>query len=116
MKKSDWVRLQHIRQAADELTEIIQNRSREDLNTDRFFMFTVIKLVEIIGEATSKVSTELRDQYPKVPWLQMIRMRNRLIHGYFDINLNIIWKTATENIPPRIPSDHGYFSDRITTD
>lgn len=100
MKKSDWVRLQHIQQAADELSEIIQNRKRDDLNTDRPFMFSVIKLVEIMGEAASKASNELRARYPQVPWQQMIRMRNRLIHGYFDINLNIIWKTVTENIPP----------------
>ncbi len=46
MKKSDWVRLQHIQQAINELVEIIRNRSREDLNTDRLFMLSVIKLVE----------------------------------------------------------------------
>ncbi|MEW6236368.1 MAG: HepT-like ribonuclease domain-containing protein [Candidatus Omnitrophota bacterium] len=100
MKKSDWIRLQPIQQAADELVDITKNRSREDLNTDRFFMFTVIKLVEIMGETASKISNEITDQYPQVPWQQMIRIRNRLIHGYFDINLNIIWKTSTVNIPP----------------
>ena len=100
MKKSDWVRLQHIQQAASELKEIIKNRNREDLDSDRFFMFTVIKLVEIMGEATSKISNEIKDQYSQVPWQKIIRMRNRLIHGYFDINLNIIWQTVTENIPP----------------
>lgn len=63
-------------------------------------MFTAIKLVEIIGKAAAKISPEIQTQYSMIPWKQMVRMRNRLIHGYFDINLSIVWKTVTENIPP----------------
>ncbi len=61
--------------------------------------FAVIHLFEILGEAASSVSDELVRSTPQVRWRDIINMRNRLIHGYHDINLEIIWKTALEDIP-----------------
>ena len=53
-----------------------------------------------IGEAAVAVSSELREKYPQIPWSGIVGMRNRLIHGYYDINLDIVWKTVKEDIPP----------------
>lgn len=57
------------------------------------------KLVEIVGEAAKQVSTETRQAYPEVPWSAAAKMRDRLIHHYFDINLDILWTTVTVDLP-----------------
>ena len=58
-----------------------------------------MKSIEIIGEAAAKVTKECREDLNRIPWANIIGMRNRLIHVYFDINLEILWKTVTEDIP-----------------
>ena len=58
------------------------------------------EVLEIIGEAAVAVSSEFREKYPQIPWSGIVGMRNRLIHGYYDINLDIVWKTVKEDIPP----------------
>lgn len=57
------------------------------------------KLLEIVGEAAKQVSTETRAQHPEAPWAAAARMRDRLVHHYFDINLDVLWKTVTEDLP-----------------
>ena len=97
-KIDDQTRLRHMRDAAVEATRFAQGRSRESLNTDRMLALSLVKLVEIMGEAASRVSQETRSQLPRIPWVQIISMRNRLTHAYFDIDLDIVWKTATEDL------------------
>ena len=60
---------------------------------------SVVKEVEMIGEAASKVTQQSRDLHPEVPWASIIAMRNRLIHVYFDIDLNRVWDTITDDLP-----------------
>jgi uncharacterized protein with HEPN domain len=62
-------------------------------------LFALLRAIEIIGEAAAKVSPETRSSAPAVPWIGIIAMRNRLIHAYFEIDRDIVWKTATEEIP-----------------
>lgn len=66
-------------------------------------LFALAHAIEILGEAASKVSPEARAAAPQVPWAAIVGMRNRLIHGYFDINTTIVWKTATVEIPELVP-------------
>ena len=63
---------------------------------------SLIKSIEIVGEAASKVTQETRQAYPEIPWPDIIAMRNRLIHIYFDIDLDRVWDTVTDDIPPLI--------------
>ena len=70
----------------------------EDLKTQD----AVIRNIEIIGEATKNLSDEIRNKYPEIPWNHMIGMRNRLIHGYFDVNLDIVWDTIRSDLPPLV--------------
>lgn len=67
--------------------------------SDRKLHLSVVHLLEIIGEAGSRVSSEFKKRYSEIPWKSVVGMRNRLIHGYFDINLDIVWNTATKDIP-----------------
>lgn len=62
-------------------------------------VFALTHGIAIIGEAASRVSDRMRADTPSVPWSQIIAIRNRLIHAYFDVNRDILWKTATEEVP-----------------
>lgn len=92
----------------------IENKAQDEFKHDRKLHLSVVHLLEIIGEAGNLVSEEVKEQYVDIPWKRIIGMRNRLIHGYFDINRAIVWKTATEDIPPLIEkiklmiSSHSY--------
>jgi uncharacterized protein with HEPN domain len=60
---------------------------------------SLVRLLEIIGEAARGISTEFRNIHPDLPWRSMIGLRDRLVHGYFDINLDIVWQTIAEDLP-----------------
>lgn len=62
----------------------------------------LVRLLEIIGEAANGISQEMRDKYPQIAWRQMTNMRNRLIHGYFDVNPELVWENVTGELPPLI--------------
>ena len=59
----------------------------------------LVRPLEIIGEAARRISAETQQSHPEIPWQQMIGMRNRLIHAYFDVNLDVVWKTVTRDLP-----------------
>lgn len=99
MRDDDRVRILHMIDAADSLVQFFTGRTRADLDTDRMLLFAVVRAIEIVGEAASKVTSETREAAPSVPWTAIVSMRNRLIHGYFDIDTDLVWKTATEEIP-----------------
>ena len=95
----DRVRLRHMLDASLEIQKYVQSATRGDLDRDPKLVHSLIHLLEIIGEAANQVSDELREETLHVPWSIIIGMRNRLIHAYFDINLNVVWNTSTEDIP-----------------
>ncbi|WP_235283303.1 DUF86 domain-containing protein [Methanosarcina sp. 2.H.A.1B.4] len=65
--------------------------------------YAVIRAIEIIGEASKNVPLEIREKYRVIPWREMATMRDRLIHGYFGVDLIILWDTVQQDIPPLIP-------------
>lgn len=99
MPKDDGFRLRHMLDAAREAVRSVQGRARPELDRDRVWTLGLVKCVEIIGEAAGRVGPETRSQNPRIPWAQIVAMRNRLIHGYFDMDLDQVWKTVTEDIP-----------------
>jgi len=99
MHVDDDIRMQHIREAAQEAVELMGDASRDDLGSDRRLSLAVVRLLEIIGEAAHGVSPEYQRAHAGLPWTGMIGMRNRLIHGYFDVNLDVVWKTVKEDLP-----------------
>jgi uncharacterized protein with HEPN domain len=86
-------------EAAEAVQEFVAGRIATDLDHDRMLLFALLRAIEILGEAASKISSETRAANGTVPWKQIVATRNRLIHGYFDIDHAIVWKTATEEIP-----------------
>ena len=86
-------------EAAETVAAFIAGRNRVDLDQDRMLLFALVRAIEILGEAATKVSFETRQATRGVPWTQMTAMRNRLIHAYFEIDPDILWRTAEEEIP-----------------
>ena len=99
MRPEDRIRVMHMLEAAETVATFIAGRDRLALDQDRMLLFALVRAMEIIGEAATKVSAETRQTAPAVPWRQIMAMRNRLVHAYFDIDRDILWKTATEEVP-----------------
>ena len=100
MRTEDTVRLRHMIEAAESAAQFIADRSRSDLDSDRMLLFAVVRAIEVVGEAASKLSEEFRAAHPGIPWRAIVGMRNRLIHAYFDIDTQTVWETTTQELPP----------------
>ncbi len=100
-KIDNLTRLKHIRDSAKEALSFVNNRTRQDLDDDRMLSLALVRLIEIMGEAANNVSEPCQVKYFKIPWRQIIGMRNRIVHAYFDIDLDIAftfetWKPISE--------------------
>jgi uncharacterized protein with HEPN domain len=102
MPPSDVVRLRHMLDAAREAVAFGAGRTPEDLTRDRILTLALVKCIEIIGEAAAKVSTSTRTSTPQIPWSDIIGMRNRLIHVYFDVDVKRVSDTLANDLPPLI--------------
>ena len=99
MRRDDLVRLRHMRDSAREAMGFVGPRTRDDFSKDRMLALAVLKSVEIIGEAASKVSDESRKELPELAWKEMVGIRHRLVHGYFDIDFDRVWNTVRDDLP-----------------
>jgi uncharacterized protein with HEPN domain len=95
----DEVRLRHMLDAARKTLAFTNGRSRNDLDADEQLTLAVVRLLEIIGEAAKKVTAETRAAHPEIPWREIVGTRDRLIHGYFDVDLDVVWSIATGDLP-----------------
>lgn len=98
-KHDDLVRLQHMLEHASEAVRLAEGKNRSDLDNSRVLALALVRLLEVVGEAASRVSKATQRQYPKIPWPQMIGMRNRLVHDYVVIDVDIVWQTVVEELP-----------------
>ena len=98
-KHDDRISLRQMLDYARQAGVLTRGRQRSDLDTDLLFQLAMTRLVEIIGEAASRVSTPTREKYPQIPWRAMVGMRNRLIHGYDQVDLNLLWNTLEMDLP-----------------
>ena len=87
---------------AREATELIAGKEKAALKQNRVLELALIRLVEIVGEASAKVSSDAKEKYSTIPWPEVIGMRNRLIHGYDSVDLDILWDTIEIDLPPLI--------------
>lgn len=82
---------------------LASKRSRSDLDTDEMFPFAAVRLLEIIGEAATDISDATKAANPHVPWQQISRARNHLIHGYFNVDGDRVWQMLTADLPVLVP-------------
>lgn len=97
--RADDILLLDMLLAAREAVGFLRDLSQEEFRHDRVRQLATIKLIEVIGEAAAKISGDYRANHPELPWGDMVGMRHRLVHDYFDINLDRVWRTVRENLP-----------------
>ncbi len=96
--------LADILDAIGKVTRFIEGMTFEEFAQDDKTAFAVVRGLEIIGEATKQIPSSVRDSHPEIPWREMAGMRDKLTHGYFGVNLTVVWKTATEDLPNLEPA------------
>ncbi|AAM03555.1 TPA: DUF86 domain-containing protein [Methanosarcina acetivorans] len=92
--------LSDIFDAIEKIENFTQDISFDAFVEDEMRVFAVVRALEIIGEAAKNVPLEIKENYPSVPWKEMARTRDKLIHSYFGVDLNVVWKTVNKNLPP----------------
>lgn len=102
-RHEDTVRLRHLVDAAKKTQAFTRGRTREDLDSDEMLALAVVRLLEIMGEAAREVSDELKEEHPEIPWREMVGARNRMIHRYFDVDLDVVWEIAAKDLLDVIP-------------
>jgi uncharacterized protein with HEPN domain len=110
MNAADRVRLRHMVDGARQATEFAQGRTRADLDSDQMLLRALTQCLTIVGEAASKVSPKGRDAVPSLLWRDIIGMRNWLVHAYFDIDVDTVWDTVTDDLPPLISTLEAWFA------
>ena len=115
-KNEDMVRLCHMLDHAREAVLLVRDKSRSDVEDSRVLQLALVRLIEIVGEAASRVSKPAQAEHPQIAWAPIVGMRNRLIHGYDFVDTDILWQTVQEDLPkliealeriiPAIESDH----------
>jgi uncharacterized protein with HEPN domain len=95
--------LQDIRAMMEKIENFTDGETQEEFLEDDMAYFAVIRAMEVMGEAAKNVPPEVREIYPVIPWRKMAGLRDKVIHGYFGVDLFIIWESATKTIPSYKP-------------
>ena len=103
MPPDDRSRIRHMIDATRQCLEYAAKHSLEDVRREPPLQHLFLRNIEILGEAASKVTEACRVSHPEIPWRDIIDMRNRIAHGYFDLNLKIVWDTVQEDLPKLLP-------------
>ncbi len=104
--KDDITLIRHMLDFAEKAVGFNKRRSRADLDSNEMLAMATIHLIEVIGEASRSVSEAMREKYPEVPWEAISGTRNRLAHGYIDVDLDIIWTIVNKDLPMLIKQLH----------
>lgn len=99
MRAEDRIRLLHMVEAAQAALKFVQGKQQSDLQSDQMLLFAVVRAIEILGEAANKISEDVQTAHDSIPWRAMVGMRNRLVHAYFDVDTEMVWKTLQNEIP-----------------
>lgn len=100
--ENDWLRLQHMLDAAEHALRFADGHSRRSLEEDFQFQFTLTRALEIVCEAACHITVEFQAANPQIEWQEITGMRQWLAHAYFKIDLDVLWKTTEEDLPPLI--------------
>ena len=101
MKKREYRDYLHdILDAVNDVESFVEGMSFEQFEKDRKTLNAVVRSIEIIGEAAKNIPVDMREKYGKLPWKKMIGMRDKVIHGYFGVEIKTVWNTVKNDLPP----------------
>lgn len=100
MTKDNFTYLNHILTSISLVEEYSGGKKFDDLIANKMMQDAIIRQIEIIGEATSRITAVFKNQYPELPWVDMKDMRNKLIHNYFGVNIKHVWNVIDQDIQP----------------
>lgn len=101
-RTDDRGRLEHMLKHAQEAIQMVEGKQRSDLDQDRKLNLALVRLLEIVGEAASRVSPARQTMLASIPWPAIVGLRNRLIHGYDEVDFDILWNIVTLDLPPLV--------------
>ncbi len=102
MNNRDNIRLDHMLKCCTNIAIFVKGKRKTQFSHDLLLNSAVRHQLEILGEAANSVTVKTQNKLPNIPWKQIIGLRNRLIHEYFDVDYDIIWLTIKEGLPPLI--------------
>jgi uncharacterized protein with HEPN domain len=100
MTRDDRLVARQMLDAVQRIRAIVQGQTREAFDGDEVRQLALLHLIQVLGEAASRTTAAFRDAHPELPWTQMVGMRNRIVHGYDDVDPDIVWRVATEDVEP----------------
>jgi uncharacterized protein with HEPN domain len=100
MPRDDRVTVAQMLDAVRRIRAVIRGRTRDAFETDEIRQLALLHLIQVLGETASRTTAAFRDAHPELPWAQMVGMRNRIVHGYGDVDPDIVWRVATEDVEP----------------
>lgn len=98
------ISVQQMLDSAREAVELSRGRARGDLETERVLSLALFRLLEVLGEAASRVPPPVRDRLTEVPWTRIVGLRNRLIHGYDAVDHDAVWDVLSVQLPLLVPT------------
>lgn len=96
---AEFCRRHHIHKTGAVRVAMIDGKTRADLDSDRKMNLALVRLLEVVGEAASRMPADERSQYPQIPWSQIVALRNRLIHGYDSVDFDVLWQILNQDLP-----------------
>lgn len=99
MHRDDPTRLRHMLDAASEAISFLEGQEFDEFSDNRMLALAVVKELEIVGEAAGRVTEDFRRAHPEIAWNGVIGMRHRLVHGYFEVDFNLVWDTVHDDLP-----------------
>ena len=107
----DCGRLQHMLEHIDRAEQFAQGKSLTDLESDALLRYAIVKCIEIIGEAAYMLTNEFRETHPMTPWNVIVKMRHVLVHGYYAIQMPIVWDILQNDLPVLRPQIEAYIQE-----
>ena len=92
--------LNDILEMVENICNFTKNMSYEDLEGDKKTLYAVIRCLEVLGEAVKKIPKHIKEEYPEIPWQEIAGIRDKLIHEYFGVDIEIVWDTIHEDLSP----------------
>jgi len=102
MFKDDWIYVSHMLDMSRKEVDTVTGKTRDGYNDDEILRMALTHFIQVIGEAAKKVSAEFQATHPQIPWREIVGTRHRIVHGYLNIDEDLVWEIVTHDLPALI--------------